>query len=104
MEVREAELLISVDLERPCLQGHLPPMADYQELCWDLGHAKTPSTITLYGRDISNKIPTNPKIERKGGGKDGKKRIFFLSLTLYVSRFGRLGAMAGNLLPSIESR
>lgn len=67
VEAREAELSIGVDLEGPCLRGHLPPMADYQELCRDLGHEKTPSTITLYGRDISNKIPISSKREREGG-------------------------------------
>lgn len=69
-----------------CLRGHLPPMADYQELWRDLGHEKTPSTITLYGRDISNKIPISwgGRVER-----DGKKRIFSLSLSL----FGKLPAM-----------
>lgn len=86
MEAREAELSINVDLEGPCLQGHLPPMADYQELCRDLGHEKTPSTITLYGRDISNKIPISSKRARgREGGRgvrDGKKRIFSFSLTL----------------------
>lgn len=79
VEAREAELSISVDLEGPCLRGHLPPMADYQELCRDL----TPSTITLYGRDISNKIPISSKRGREGGRgvRDGKKRIFSFSLS-----------------------
>lgn len=80
VEAREAELSIGVDLEGPCLRGHLPPMADYQELCRDL----TPSTITLYGRDISNKIPISSKRGREGGRgvRDGKKRIFSFSLCL----------------------
>lgn len=85
VEAREAELSIGVDLEGPCLRGHLPPMADYQELCRDLGHEKTPSTITLYGRDISNKIPISSKREREGGREGGlemERKGFSPSLTL----------------------
>lgn len=68
----------------PCLWGHLPQMTDYYGLCWDLGHEKTPSTITLYGRDISNKIPISSEREKE---KRGKERIF-----------GKLPAMGGNLI------
>ena len=42
------------------------PSAD--RLFWlfrDLGFEKNPSTITLYGRDISNKIPISSERERK---------------------------------------
>lgn len=89
VEAEEAGLSIGVDLEGPCLRGHLPAMADYQELWRDLGHEKTPSTITLYGRDISNKIPISSEKEWGGVERDGKKRIFSLSLSL----FGKLPAM-----------
>lgn len=51
-------------LEGACLWGHLPQLTDYYRLCWDLGLEKTPSTITLYGRDISNKIPISSVRER----------------------------------------
>lgn len=54
----------------PCLWGHLPQMTDYYRLCWDLGHEKTPSTITLYGRDISNKIPISSKREKQKRRKE----------------------------------
>lgn len=53
----------------PCLWGHLPQMTDYYRLCWDLGHEKSPSTISLYGRDISNKIPISSKRKRREGKK-----------------------------------
>lgn len=52
-------------LGAPCLWGHLPQLTDYYRLCWDLGFEKTPSTITLYGRDISNKIPISSERERE---------------------------------------
>lgn len=68
----------------PCLSGHLPQLTDYYRLCWDLGLEKTPSTITLYGRDISNKIPISSEREK---GKGGKERIF-----------GTLPAIGGNLI------
>lgn len=51
----------------PCLWGHLPQLTDYYRLCWDLGLEKTPSTITLYGRDISNKIPISSEREKERG-------------------------------------
>lgn len=68
----------------PCLWGHLPQLTDYYRLCWDLGLEKNPSTITLYGRDISNKIPISSEREKV---KRGKERIF-----------GKLPAMGGNLI------
>lgn len=49
----------------PCLWGHLPHLTDYYRLCWDLALEKTPSTITLYGRDISNKIPISSEREKR---------------------------------------
>lgn len=55
----------------PCLWVHLPQLTDYYRLCWDLGLEKTPSTITLYGRDISNKTPISS--EREKEGREGKK-------------------------------
>ena len=70
----------------PCLWGHLPQLTDYYRLCWDLGLEKTPSTITLYGRDISNKIPISSQREKKR--REGKKGFFF----------GKLPAMGGNLI------
>lgn len=56
----------------PCLWGHLPQLTDYYRLCWDLGLEKTPSTITLYGRDISNKTPISS--EREKEGREGRKK------------------------------
>lgn len=55
----------------PCLWVHLPQLTDYYRLCWDLGIEKTPSTITLYGRDISNKTPISS--ERENEEREGKK-------------------------------
>lgn len=75
-------------LEGPCQWGHLPQLTDYYRLCWDLGLEKTPSTITLYGRDISNKIPISSERERKREEKDRKV-------------FGKLSAMGGNLISFI---
>lgn len=40
-----------------------------------MGHEKTPSTITQYGRDISNKIPISSKREKRE--RDRKKGFFF---------------------------
>lgn len=68
----------------PCLWGHLPQLTDYYRLCWDLGLEKAPSTITLYGRDISNKIPISSKREKEGRER---KKVF-----------GKLPAMGGNLI------
>ena len=70
-------------LGNPCLWGHRHQMTDYYRLCWDLGIEKTPSTISLYGRDTSNKIPISSEKER---GERGKEK-----------GFGRLLAMGGNL-------
>lgn len=82
MEVRKAERSIGVDLQGPCPRGHLPPMADYQELCRDLGHEKTAGTITLDGRDISNKIAISS--DRAGEGwKEMERKGFSLSLSLW---------------------
>lgn len=72
----------------PCLWGHLPQMTDYYRLCWDLGHEKSPSTISLYGRDISNKIPISSKREKE---KRRKERIS-----------GKLSATGGNLVSSLS--
>lgn len=68
----------------PCLWGHLPQLTDYYRLCWDLGLEKTPRTISLYGRDISNKIPISSEREK---GRRGNERIF-----------GKLPATRGNLI------
>lgn len=77
----------------PCLWGHLPQLTDYYGLCWDLGLEKTPSTITLYGRDISNKIPISSEREETGrevkkgffwkASGDGRQSHFFLPLLVF---------------------
>lgn len=87
-EAREAELSIDGGFGRTLSRGvggmgGFPPMADYQELWRDLGHEKTPSTITLYGRDISNKIPISSERGGVGGEwKEMERKGFSLSLSL----------------------
>ena len=81
----------------PCLWGHIPQLTDYYRLYWDLGLEKTPSTITLYGRDISNKIPISSERERKREERErkdfwkasgnGRQSHFFLLLLVFFSPF-----------------
>lgn len=56
-------------------------MTDYYRLFWDLGLEKSPSTIRLYGRDISNMIYPISLEEKKSISEKlpAMEAIFFFS-------------------------